>query len=386
MAGGFFNSQSVNDYMRDVLGQIDAEIETMPKEHLDGDLPSYFAEKYAAKVPVLGNDITMEEPDCDLHASRATIRLRIPYEGNSLFFQMQPMSSPLIAATWTIEGTSLVIPLTAHKSQPAVFQRDKDTLIGQINDGLNNIRREIAAHFNQLPARVTSKVQWRKSQTAAHHQFVTDLASVIPIHRRNDGAENIIVPVVRKPVPILPATKDSDPLIEMAAYDDILSMINRMVSVFERSPKVFAEMEEEDLRTILLVGLNGLYEGGATGETFNSSGRTDILIRQNDRNVFIAECLIWDGEKKLLQKLDEQLFQYATWRDSKLAILVFNRKKGFTDIVRKMKAAIDGHAQRVRTLAYAHETGARYIFHRADDVQRHVTLTALAFDVPSSGG
>ena len=38
MAGRFFNGQSVNDYMRDIFRQIDADIETMPREHLDGDL------------------------------------------------------------------------------------------------------------------------------------------------------------------------------------------------------------------------------------------------------------------------------------------------------------------------------------------------------------
>jgi hypothetical protein len=382
MAGRLFNGQSVNEYMRDIFRQIDAEIEAMPLEHLDGDLVGHFEKKYAAKIPVLGNDVTMDEPDCDLRSSRVTIRLHIPFEGDSLFFQLQPMHSPLIASTWTCEGSSLVVPLTANKSQPEALQRDKDSLIAQINDGLNNIRRDINAHFVGLPKHVTSKLESHKSKTAEHNQFVAQLASTIPIRRRNDGTEQVITPVTRKPVPVLPATKSTEPLIEMAAYEDILSMINRMVSVFERSPKVFAEMNEEDLRTILLVGLNGLYEGGATGETFNRSGKTDILIRQNDRNVFIAECLIWDGEKKLLQKMDEQLFQYATWRDSKLAILVFNRKKGFTDVVRKLKAAIEGHPQRVRSLHYAHATGARYVFRRAEDPDRHFTLTAMAFDVP----
>ena len=39
--------------------------------------------------------------------------------------------------------------------------------------------------------------------------------------------------------------------------------------------------------------LNGHYEGGASGETFNYEGKTDILIRVQGKNIFIAECEYW---------------------------------------------------------------------------------------------
>jgi hypothetical protein len=52
-----------------------------------------------------------------------------------------------------------------------------------------------------------------------------------------------------------------------------------MTHVMEQSPHAFVKMGEEDLRTHFLVQLNGVYEGQATGETFNFEGKTDILIR-----------------------------------------------------------------------------------------------------------
>src|SRR5262249_20364758 len=152
--------------------------------------------------------------------------------------------------------------------------------------------------------------------------------------------------------------------------------------VLERSPATFKEMDEEDLRTILLVALNGLYLGSATGETFNGEGKNDILIRSADRNVFIAECLMWNGQKYLEEKLDKQLFKYATWNDSKLAVLIFNRQKNFTEVVAKMKAVCEKHPLRLQTLASESETAARYEFRRADDPQKRMTLTAMAFEVP----
>jgi hypothetical protein len=47
-------------------------------------------------------------------------------------------------------------------------------------------------------------------------------------------------------------------------------------------------MGEEDLRSHFLVQLNGVFQGQATGETFNFQGKTDILIRVEGRNVFMA--------------------------------------------------------------------------------------------------
>jgi hypothetical protein len=201
MSGRFFHGKNVNDYMREIFRKIEAEIETMPVEQLDGDLAGYFSAKHAADVPTLSDDVTMAEPECDLHASRVKIKLHIPFTGDASFFHLQPMHSPLIETTWDLDGAALVVPLTANKSQPETVQRDKDSLIRQINDGLSNVRRDITSHFTQLPQLVKTKVEWRKAQTAAHNQFVKQVSNVIPIRRRNDGAEQIIIPVARKPVP-----------------------------------------------------------------------------------------------------------------------------------------------------------------------------------------
>ncbi len=94
-------------------------------------------------------------------------------------------------------------------------------------------------------------------------------------------------------------------------YEFILSTISNMVEVMERSPRAFENMEEENLRQHFLVQLNGQYEGNATGETFNYQGKTDIFLRVEDRNVFIAECAFWRGEKSLKDKID-QLLSYLS--------------------------------------------------------------------------
>ena len=108
--------------------------------------------------------------------------------------------------------------------------------------------------------------------------------------------------------------------------------------VIERSPNSFASLDEESIRTHFLIQLNGHYEGSATGETFNSSGKTDILIRVDNRNVFIAECKFWDGPKSFSEAID-QLLGYLSWRDSKCALLILNKRKNSSAVRKKMSEA-----------------------------------------------
>jgi hypothetical protein len=43
----------------------------------------------------------------------------------------------------------------------------------------------------------------------------------------------------------------------------------------------------------------------AGGELFNGDGKTDILVRVDGRNVFIAECKIWNGPKNFNDAIDQ---------------------------------------------------------------------------------
>ena len=95
-------------------------------------------------------------------------------------------------------------------------------------------------------------------------------------------------------------------------------------------------------------------------ETFYD-GKTDILIREGDRNVFIAECKIWKGEAELLKAID-QILGYLHWRDTKAALLVFNRNKAFSDILAKVPSAIQHHANCKKLIRQVGETEWRFLF------------------------
>jgi hypothetical protein len=62
-------------------------------------------------------------------------------------------------------------------------------------------------------------------------------------------------------------------------YQHVLTVIEGMTATMERNPTTFAKLDEEQLRDMYLVPLNGNFEGAATGETFNAEGKTDIIVR-----------------------------------------------------------------------------------------------------------
>ena len=150
----------------------------------------------------------------------------------------------------------------------------------------------------------------------------------------------------------------------------------------ERSPNAFKSIDEESLRSHFLVQLNGHYEGQATGETFNYSGKTDILLRVDGKNIFIGECKYWSGPKETHQTLD-QLLSYSSWRDTKVALIIFNRKRNFSTVLEAITPTVEAHPNFKRSLAISGETRFRFVIAHRDDPAREMIVTVLAFDVPS---
>jgi hypothetical protein len=154
-----------------------------------------------------------------------------------------------------------------------------------------------------------------------------------------------------------------------------------MAVLMERNPRTFARLEEEEIRDHILLVLNGHYEGKATAETFNANGKTDILIRHEGKNAFIAECKFWDGPKDLIKALD-QLLSYTSWRDTKTALVIFNRGRGHTAVLQKIADTVPTHPCFKRDRGKKGETRFRYLFHQVGDPDRDVIVSVLAFDVP----
>ena len=122
--------------------------------------------------------------------------------------------------------------------------------------------------------------------------------------------------------------------------------------------------------------------GGRVREGVLGLAETDILLREADRNVFIAECKFWKGPKAFKEAID-QLLRYTTWRDGKTAILIFNRGIDTTTVMNGIDAQVKEHPNFKRAVSWSHESGFRYVLRANDDAGRELFLTVLVFHVPA---
>jgi len=284
-----------------------------------------------------------------------------------------------------VETNQLRIRYTRVDQDGDALRRDIDRDLKIIQDYLKWIKTDLNQYNNEIKSMIPAQIEERKQKLSKDRSMVNGLG--IPLKKRDNPPGGFSLPVTRRPSPVQnsggkPASKPDEPHVEMAVYEDILHTIDSMGQVIELTPNAFSGMDEESLRFVFLVPLNLQYEGQATGETFNYEGKTDILIKVKGRNAFIAECKIWGGEKLLLDTID-QLLRYLPWRDTKTAILLFNRNKNLSSVLKQIPDIVTKHPNCIRHVtSYKRETGFRFIMRQRDDPDREMLLTVLVFDVP----
>jgi hypothetical protein len=140
-------------------------------------------------------------------------------------------------------------------------------------------------------------------------------------------------------------------------------------------------MSEEHLRHHFLVPLNVLFAGEASAEAFNFNGKTDIILRFAGRTLFVAECKFWTGKHSLRRAVD-QLLGYATWRDTKLALVVFNRRRKLSTVLAQVMPTLRAHPQFLREEPSTTDTRFRVALSHPHDPARELLLTVLVFELP----
>jgi hypothetical protein len=314
------------------------------------------------------------------------VELVVPFAGDIDFFYIRPTTYDTGPPRAMVKNDHLTIRVAGPNLTQEAVRRELDRILDSIEKYLGWQRTSANEFNNGLPALIRTAVEQRKSKLMADQNLVAGLG--YNLKPRADAPKTYVAPTVRRKVqiqkaPVLTAPFKPEPILDETNYKAILDIIQSMALVMERSPTAFAEMGGENLRQHFLVQLNGQFEGAASAETFNYQGKTDILIRVQDRNIFIAECKFWRGEKSFTETLN-QILAYLSWRDTKVAVLVFNRNKDFSDVLAKIKDTAKAHPHCKRGPTIEGETRFRYVFGNPFDRNREIILTVLAFDVPAT--
>ena len=367
------------------------------------ELCEYFADKYKVEpVEIDEAGIQVDYGDAQIEVSHrfdyavfnqgrpayvsgTRVTFFVPFSGDPNLFKCRPSRWSTYIPQGTVRGSDLVLTFDRTSSDVSnigsEFDRDKRI----VADFLQWIADDVEKFNSSLRQKVSQQLSARREKLVSDRGVIESLG--FPLKRRSGAPTTYAAPdVKRRVIPQLPpmptVPHKPEPALEIAEYEHILSVISSMVLVMERSPRAFKDMGEEDLRQHFLVQLNGHYEGQATGETFNYEGKTDILIRADDKNIFIAECKFWTGPSGFTDAID-QLLGYASWRDTKTAILVFNRDTAMSTVLQRIPETVKQHANFKAERDYGSEIGFRYVFGHRDDNDKDLILTVLVFDVPA---
>lgn len=368
------------------------------------DLAKYYVSEYKFDVPkIYPDDLVVDQRDTKIDVSQdprrfiddrsrpfyisgTSIDVDLPFTGNKVGFDIQPSTSNYNNPRAYVGDGVLKFSIAGAGLTPDGVKQQIDGMIGSISQHLAWLENDARAYNAGLEALATQTIERRKDKLLKDRSLVAGLG--FKMKQRPGAAETFAAPLVRQNIrPAVPkpiasrAPYKPEPTLIEEDYEHILKIMENMVKVMEQSPGAFCSIDEESLRTHFLVQLNGHFLGGATGETFNYEGKTDILIKEDGRNIFIGECKFWAGEKAYIETLD-QILSYISWRDTKAAILVFSRNKDFSGVLKKIAEITPNHANFKKIVRQRSETSWAYLFGHKDDANREISITVQAYNVP----
>jgi hypothetical protein len=164
--------------------------------------------------------------------------------------------------------------------------------------------------------------------------------------------------------------------------EDVIDILRHAGRQLETAPGVVESQGEEGLRSILLTAVNGATRGLAVAEAFNNRGKTDILVRREGVNLYLAECKNYAGPKKLGEAID-QLLRYTGWREREVGLLVFVRSTTMTTAIKAARQALS-EEESVRSVQDLDDDGSDLLAiaaHPADPAL-DLEITIQLFNLP----
>lgn len=370
---------SVLDYLRKLYGELEGEIDSFADEKIVNcdvdEWTEYLTEKYRVepisfyvdyatrsiqKTQIKRNNPwghfgdVYGEPQFYM-VDGCNIDYKVPFSGDDVLLKCTP--STYIMTSFEIFGFQkpsntnygfITIRLSYTNQEMKGFG---DNLEEKVNSDFRNqfssfekmsgyANDDIRSYNENLTSNVQQLLNKRREKADVFFSFSKALK--IPLNL-NSSSPNLTPIPLKKPhraslTEPKPHAQEQQFYIDDADFENIIKIIHLCGAVLEESARTFNRFNEEELRDYIKGMLSSHYENAVTGETFRRVGKTDIQIQREDKAAFIAECKVWHGIK-LFSDAIEQLFCYATWKDTKLSLVIFNKEnKNFAGVQQQVQS------------------------------------------------
>lgn len=319
---------------------------------------------------------------------RDIIVFHIAFDGDISLLHYQPSSFYLSGVpAVTIRNTEFLFEYINFYNDSDRIKREFQSDLGSFLNCYNSLASDFRDYNNSLKDFIRKEITNRREALLRKNNFLSSFE--IPFKEKENISQtfNIPPPKLRDRISITRPTASNstfipEPTLDYSNYQKILKIIDDAGKNFERYPSLYKQKSEEDLRDHILFLLDPQFESGsASAETFNKSGKTDILLRYDSSVVFVGECKFWSGEKGYYQTID-QLLGYLTWRDSKTAVIIFVKNKEIVPVLKKIDEVSSLHSTYLSTKGKRAENWWEHIFHIPNDKNKEVIVSILLFHIP----
>ncbi len=286
---------------------------------------------------------------------------------------------------FTVNESSKTSSLTlkTHNQNKEQFNTDKQNAFSHCFNGIDTINSNVDRWNSSLIQTINGKFNEVKNKFLREDDFFRSInVSVNPNTKTVFNA-----PVIKKiSIPQVHTNQAGKttytPTLENAIYLDIIKVLYEFGKSLEKKQTLYKGKDEETLRDLLLIILETRYVNiTASGEAFNKSGKTDILLKhsEDNSNVFIAECKFWKGQVSFNNAINQLFDKYLTWRDSKVALIFFVDNQNFTQVLKSAKEEAVKHEYYSSSNGEKGESSFSYIYHFPNDVERKIYLEIILF-------
>lgn len=390
-----FNDESFSDVKRQKIDSMKRKVQNEDADRITGvekdEYIDYIISKYAINPVKVATE--KAQIDAETFSRDEDPTLLIPVDGNTDILDYKPKAYSIgYAVRGKVKGNELQVELRGSGRRgwtEESLNKEIERATDHIDTYLDRLEAQIENYHEELRNKAERAFKRRREEVREQREMLGSLD--VPLRKSDNTPDTFAIeaPEQRETVSLTPpqpsgaSASDPAPTVPESTYRNILEVINDVGIGFERSPRLFRDLEEEDLRDHILFALERNFEAGtATGETFNKDGKSDILLRADDgTNVFIAECAIWGGEKYFVRKIN-QLNRYLTWRDTKAAVIMFVCNQQMGPVRKQIDEGVANHPQFVENVDQPGESWWQYRFHFEDDPDRELNLAVLAFHIP----
>lgn len=331
----------------------------------------------------------------DTECEFESIELTVPLIHNDEAPGLAQLSTNTRSLSWTMDQYTVTADAVTTEFDIKGYGFDRrgqaNQTLGEHKDRIGQwitwVNADIARENPAFKAQLTTFVNERKMKLEKDKEFIADL------NRRSNTSIRIedneitrkirlnTAPLVKRvaPRPTAPPELELDQELVL----QIIAFVDNQGRQFERTPQSFTGHDETALRNILLVNLNAIFSGRATGETFSNKGKTDIYLNIDQGNILVFECKFWGGQALYHETID-QLLGYLTWRHNFGVMVTFVKKKNFSAILETVPGVITSHASYVNGLRKMSDTHFVSNHSLQQDASKSVEIHHLFYNLYSA--